>query len=244
MRRNEYEYEFIKDSMEKKSIARGARNTRTHCGKSGSVKFPSDFLTKKEIKAMSGEVVKYSSLKKPMTFDDFKTLPQDLKKEYITNIRDRFGAPDKYIAEMLGISSNYFSLYVRDFGLGAGKTAGNGNRKWNKEPFYAWRAGVDENAVCVPVEEEIDISDSENGDFVEKSSAVPVDGKLTFTCPADQALNMIGSILGTTNVRLEVKWTVAEHVDTRDCTIGNLDISRYMSCTTPMMGSTGTCGEG
>lgn len=112
---------LMQDTKEKKVTARSARHTRTHNGKGGPVKFPSDYLTKKELKAMSGECIKYASLKVPMSWDEFKALPNDLKKEYITSIRDRFDAPDKYIAEMLGVSCHTLGLHLRDIGLGVGK---------------------------------------------------------------------------------------------------------------------------
>lgn len=47
MRMNDIEYEFTKDVIEKKITARSARSTRTHNGKRGAVKFPSDYKTKK-----------------------------------------------------------------------------------------------------------------------------------------------------------------------------------------------------
>ena len=43
-------YTFVSDVRDKKRTARGAFNKRTHCGKGGAVKFPSDFMSKKEIK--------------------------------------------------------------------------------------------------------------------------------------------------------------------------------------------------
>lgn len=222
MRMNEYQWSLVSDSRDKKITARSARAARTHCGKSGAVKLPSDYLTKKELKAMSGECIKYASLKEPMSWEEFKALPDDLKKEYIKSIRERFGAPDKYIADMLGVSGQCFGLYVRDLGLGLGKDAG-ANRKWEKEQFYAWRSGADENAEVAPVAvsetpeaPETDTASSilsdtaTEGSSREKILAVPYDGQLTFTCPADQALNMIGMILGNKNVTLSVTWRVIE----------------------------------
>jgi hypothetical protein len=43
---------MIEDSINKKKIARGSRNRKTHCGKGGSAKFPSDYMTRKEINAV------------------------------------------------------------------------------------------------------------------------------------------------------------------------------------------------
>ena len=43
------QYEMIRDSREKKSIAASAFKQKTHCGKGGRVKFPSDYMSKKEL---------------------------------------------------------------------------------------------------------------------------------------------------------------------------------------------------
>lgn len=40
-------YEFLQDCRDKKITARSARSTRTHCGKGGAVKFPSDYMSKR-----------------------------------------------------------------------------------------------------------------------------------------------------------------------------------------------------
>lgn len=48
------EYIFRQESREKAITARGAHNRRTHCGKGGRVKLPSDYMTKKELEKMNG----------------------------------------------------------------------------------------------------------------------------------------------------------------------------------------------
>lgn len=228
---NDYEWDFVKDSMDKKNVARSARSTRTHCGKGGAVKFPSDYLTKKELKAMSGEVIEYASLKKPMSWEEFKALPEDLKKEYIISIREKFGAPDKYVAEMMGVSGKYFCMLMQDLKLGRGSDSGNGKRKWKKEEFYAWRSGADVNAAVAPVPEEIiepeeipaiptkaesvpdssSLSDTEaQGCNCKRVCAIPVDGRMTFNCNADDALNTLQLLLCNKKVDLTVSWTVME----------------------------------
>lgn len=67
--------EMIEDSISKKRAAQSARHRRTHCGKSGSVKFPSDYMTKKELKAMNGECKSYR-LNDPMYTK--LTIPSDV----------------------------------------------------------------------------------------------------------------------------------------------------------------------
>lgn len=227
MRMNDYEFDFVTDSAQKKNIARSARSTRTHCGKRGAVKFPSDYLTKKEIKAMSGECIKYASLKNPMNWEEFKELPDDLKKEYISGIRERFEAPDKCIAEMFGVCAKTLSLYLADLKCNGGSES-RGRRTWKKEEFYAWIGGADLNADVAPVVEEATVESENATDSSilsdnntqcvsnEKICATPVDGHMVFECPADQAFNMLGLVLGNTKVRLHVKWEIVRDDDEED----------------------------
>lgn len=158
---NDTEYLFNKDSFEKKNIARSSRNMRTHNGKSGAVKFPSDYMTKGQIKKMSGECKTYR-MNEAISWEEFKNMPDDLKIAYIKAIREKFGAPDKYIAEMMGVNKVTFSKYAKCLCLSKGSDSGT-NRKWNKDGFFAWRAGASDTSVGpseTPVEAEEDIIDS------------------------------------------------------------------------------------
>lgn len=74
--------DFMDDCRDKKRTACGSRNKRSHCGKSGSVKFPSDGLTNKQRRAMDGEVITYQ-LSEILTDEEFNRLPDDIKKLYI-----------------------------------------------------------------------------------------------------------------------------------------------------------------
>jgi len=82
------EYLFHQDCKEKKNIGRGyfAKN-RT--GK-GRVKFPSDYLTKKEKNKMNGEVVSWD-LNKIYGWAEFKAMPNDLKLPYLQKLVDTYG---------------------------------------------------------------------------------------------------------------------------------------------------------
>ena len=74
---------FYEDVREKKTISRGSRYKRTHAGKGGRVKLPSDYLSNKELKAMNGEVKSYH-LNSPMLWSEFKSMPDDIQVLYIT----------------------------------------------------------------------------------------------------------------------------------------------------------------
>ena len=144
-------YLFISDVKDKKIIARSARHTRTHCGKGGRVRLPSDNLSKKELQKMNGEVKRYR-LNDPMDWKTFKSMPDDLKITYIKLVREKFGVPDSQIAKHMGINTCSFSQEMKRLGMSVGHTKGK-LTPWNKEDFFAWWNGVDK--LPTPVIEEV-----------------------------------------------------------------------------------------
>jgi DNA-binding transcriptional regulator YiaG len=139
------QYELMQDTRDKKITARSARSTRTHNGKSGCT-FSHERMTKKEIKAMSGECKTYR-MNDPMTYDEFKALPNDLKVCYIQALRKKYNVPDKTLATAMGVNSHAFGCLIRELGLGLGKGAAGAAKKWPKTDkavdFWTWWHGVD-----------------------------------------------------------------------------------------------------
>ena len=139
-------YTYIQDCKKKKSVAASAFKARTHCGKGGRVKLPSDYLSKKELKAMNGECKSYR-LNAPMPWAEFKSMPDDLKVCYIKGLREKFNVPVRALAEMFNVSAPVVSAYLKCLGLAEGKGASASKRLWNKEGFLAWLHGADPDAV-------------------------------------------------------------------------------------------------
>lgn len=123
------QYVMISDSIEKKKIAHSSHNRKTHCGKGGRVKFPSDYLSKKELKAMNGDVKSYN-LNRPMTWEEFRSMPQDLQIMYVKKLRNEFGVPDIVLSKAMGVCKSSFSKAMRDLNLSLGKSAGATGKKW------------------------------------------------------------------------------------------------------------------
>lgn len=144
------EYLFRSDLREKMSIGRSARNRRTHNGRRGGVKLPSDYMTKKEIKEMSGEVKSYR-LNEPMAWAEFKAMPDDIKVSYIKLLRQKYNVPGKYIAEMLGINPVSYSHEINRLGISEGKNCRGRCTPWDREGWLAWCNGV--TILANPVEQ-------------------------------------------------------------------------------------------
>lgn len=223
-------YVLMQDVRDKKVTARSAKNARTHTGKRGRVRLPSDNLSKKELEKMNGEVKSYR-LNAPMKWREFKTMPDDLKVAYIKALRAKYGVPDNEIAKMFGVDRQTAGKWFRCLGLGLGKCAGSKRRTFDEESWLAWCNGVsvpaiaEENmAVEEPTEKDeeipVELFESEHvvPEFVptvkalpdreEKAMAFPCSGNMTFEGTAESVLNTIRVLLGGANVRMSVTWEV------------------------------------
>ena len=105
---NDFDY----DALQKKRIAAGARHMRRG-SRSKRCFLPSDNLTPAQLKRRNGPVSTYK-LDAPMRWDDFKAMPVDLQKKYLTNLVEAYGATNEMLGDM---------FYVHQTRVGAVKTA-------------------------------------------------------------------------------------------------------------------------
>lgn len=101
-------YVFRQTSLERKKIANGVYS-RKRGSRSKKCTLPSDSLTAGQLKKRNGEVMQYN-LNKPMSWHIFKSMPEDLRREYIVKCKEKYGARGRDLAEMFGMSKNGFSL--------------------------------------------------------------------------------------------------------------------------------------
>lgn len=164
-------YAFVSDVKGRASVARSARNRRTHNGKGGKVRLPSDNLSKKEIMKMNGECKSYK-LNGPMSWKEFKSLPDDIKIVYIKLLRQKFNAPGKYIGEMMGIGAMTYSREINRLGISEGQNCRGRCTPWDKEGFYAWVGGVKQDPASVAEEETAEAPVIEETPVIEEEPAV------------------------------------------------------------------------
>ena len=203
------EYVFRQESRDRALVARSARNRRTHCGKGGRVKLPSDYMTKKELQNMNGEVAVYR-LNEPMSWKEFKAMPDEHKETYIKIIRNKWNPPDSRIAEMFGISKFMMSNEMVRLGLNRGKASYSG---WDEEGFLRWAHGVPAEAVEETVEEVEEVEEFVETPAPQIASCLPGRGELNFEGNVDEIANTIRVLLGGAKVRLSVCWNVLEEDD-------------------------------
>lgn len=138
------QYAMIEDSREKKSTAASAFKQRTHCGKSGGIKFPSDYMSAKELKSMNSECVSYR-MNDPIKWEEFKTWPEEHQKSYISRLREKFKIPNTALAKAMGVEEYTLQRYIKCLCLNQGKDTGAAGRYWYESDdavrFNAWWNG-------------------------------------------------------------------------------------------------------
>ena len=140
---------FYDECADRKRTARGVFNKKTHNGKRGGVKFPSDYLSKKEKNKMNGEIKVYK-MNEPITYAEFKKYPDDLKKQYVNNLREKFDVSDTAIAEMMGVNNKTLNKLLNSINASGGR---RGNRKADCEGFEKWKNAGDVSYTSVATED-------------------------------------------------------------------------------------------
>ena len=130
---NDFDY----DALQKKRLARSDR-----CRKRSTRKctLPSDYLTPTERKRRNGEMKTYN-LSKPMTYAEFLAMPDDLQAQYLRSLRWRFGASDKRIAQMMGVSHPVIKKHRDRLGIRIAPGTRLPQTDLNKEEWTEWVNG-------------------------------------------------------------------------------------------------------
>lgn len=218
---------FISDVRDKAVTARSSHNRRTHAGKSGSCKLPSDYLTKKEREKMNGETTTYR-ISEPMKWEEFKALPDDLKILHISWIREKFGAPNTAIAKMLGVHQTSLSMLLKKLGVSTIENFRNPHRQWDKQGFEQF-AGISdcsgsernkENDDCNPNIPEETCKKQDNPvpvvESVHPTTLIPAEGRMDFYGNASEALQTALNVLCNAKVHLCISWGPIRLEDTKD----------------------------
>ena len=108
---NDFDY----DALQKKRIAAGARHMKRG-SRSKRCSLPSDNLTPAQLKRRNGPVSTYK-LDEPMRWDDFKSMPVDLQKKYLTNLVETYGATNEMLGDMFYVHPTYVGAMKKALGV-------------------------------------------------------------------------------------------------------------------------------
>ena len=144
------EYLFRQTEKERKKLGYGDKHKKRGGGK--TVRFPSDYLTKKERDAMNGEIKTYKK-KEFYTWEEFKALPDDLQLKWVNSIINRFGCSAGAISSIVfGKSRPMLQGYLEKKGLTQFVNNGPMGRKAGREAMdklaQAFKAWNDTQVTC------------------------------------------------------------------------------------------------
>ena len=108
---NDFDY----DALQKKRIAAGARHMKRG-SRSKRCSLPSDHLTPAQLKRRNGPVSTYK-LDAPMMWDDFKAMPVDLQKKYLTNLVETYGATNEMLGDMFYVHPTHVGAVKKALGV-------------------------------------------------------------------------------------------------------------------------------
>lgn len=152
---NDFDYEV----MQKKRIARGAAHMKRG-SKSKKCSLPSDHMTPAEWKRRNGPVSTYK-LDAPMGWEQFREMPFDLRKKYLNNLYDLYGASDARIGAMMFVNPQTIARARAELGIHrSGARVGAAELARREAMWAAFCNGVvggGDNAEEIP-EEKRDIS--------------------------------------------------------------------------------------
>ena len=108
---NDFDY----DVLQKKRTAAGARHMKRG-SRSKRCSLPSDNLTPAQLKRRNGPVSTYK-LDEPMGWDDFKSMPVDLQKQYLTNLVETYGATNEMLGDMFYVHPTHVGAVKKALGV-------------------------------------------------------------------------------------------------------------------------------
>ena len=108
---NDFDY----DVLQKKRTAAGARHMKRG-SRSKRCSLSSDNLTPAQLKRRNGPVSTYK-LDAPMMWDDFKAMPVDLQKKYLTNLVETYGATNEMLGDMFYVHPTHVGTVKKALGV-------------------------------------------------------------------------------------------------------------------------------
>lgn len=119
---------FEQEVREKRRIAAGDRH-RKRRGRGCTL--PSDCLTPTQLRRLSGQVRTYR-LDVPLRLDQVEALPEDLRREYLTRLRDGCGVNAQMLATMLGTTEVRAAELMAKSGVPQGTPDGAALARWER----------------------------------------------------------------------------------------------------------------
>lgn len=119
---------FEQEVRQKRRVAAGARHKKR---RGRGCTLPSDCLTPTQLRRLNGRVVTYR-LDGPMRYRAVLALPEDLRREYLTSLRDGYAVNAQMLAMMLAVSPAQAAELMGRCGLAQGTPDDDALARWEQ----------------------------------------------------------------------------------------------------------------
>ena len=196
-------YVFVADLREKKSAAYGGRHKKGG-SKSKKCTMPSDYLTPAQKRKMNGEVVMYK-IGQPISWQEFKSYPQDIQQEWIDRFYEMFGCCSAGLSLLWGKKVATIGAWMARNDL---KSPGKGRlNEMSKRQIMCWIGGKEEEPV---VEENVEEKVEEKGVDAPYFADVLKGGRLCLEGDANEICQTLYGIFRNKRVKVDVRFTEAD----------------------------------
>lgn len=161
---------------------------------------------------MNGETKTYR-LNDPMSWSEFKSMPDDLKIIYIKALRKKYNAPSRRIDEMMDTHPATLCREFKRLNLSEGMHSRGGNTKWDEDSWNAWCGIQLETPAEAPTTEPETIEPEtvapeapEDLEAPEAQRIIPTHGNMIFDGLAEDILETVKLLLSGANVHLHITW--------------------------------------
>jgi len=202
-------YTMQETNRERAIVRRSAAHRK--CGaKSKACSLPSDGMTRRQWERRNGEVITYN-LSKPMTYAEYKCIPEYEKGNYLRNCLDNGGSVSS-IARMLGVSDvTARKLFVEQDVPTPGKGAGKST--YSRDMWSAFISQDDTPAEPAPVEEDSDITHAEPVVSKAPAKIAPDYGHIHLAGTLPEVCGWMLSHLGEGRYQIDLKFARATEGD-------------------------------
>lgn len=171
--------DFDFDALQKKRIAQGAKHK---VGRRSGCTLPSDSLTEAEKRKLNGPVVTLK-LDEPMTWKDFKALPEDKQRLYLERLKELYQPSCSMLGQMFGVTLACVSRRLGQLGVAPAYSRTSGIRpsetdraKWDAfcNGVVGGKPGTPANTVTEAADDTVEPTDDAVETEEPVENAVPV----------------------------------------------------------------------
>lgn len=168
--------EFDREVKSRKALVPSARRKKNGV-KSKRCTMPFEYMTKKEIAKMNGELTSIN-LNKPYSMPEFKQFPETMQAEYLQNLVDKFDMSTVMPSKLLGCSISYANRIMRNLGIRI-RANGKKSTKAQREAFDNFiKQGVNDEVEDASDEVEVKV-EAEPAPVVKRGFVSPLSATLT-----------------------------------------------------------------